>query len=312
MLIGIIVIYLSSGSTDIIEVAGYIFPLTVQKWLWLSFFIAFAVKIPMWPLHTWLPDAHVEAPTAGSIILAGLLIKMGGYGLLRISLSLLPDASKYYANFVFIISIVAVIYSSLVALAQRDMKKLVAYSSIAHMGFTTVGIFTFSNDGIQGAILQMISHGLISAGLFICIGLLYERTNTRNIHDYNGGIVEKMPAYATVLLIFILSAIGLPGTSGFISEFMIIFAVFDVNVLLALCLCLGIVIGTIYFLWLYKRVVWGEIRNTQFDNITDLTNREKITLIILLILTIMIGIYPSIILNISSNAVAKIVHLYPR
>jgi NADH-quinone oxidoreductase subunit M len=308
MLVALLTIYNSVGTTDIDVAAHYTLPFNLQKWLWLGFFAAFAVKIPMWPFHTWLPDAHVEAPTAGSVMLAAILLKMGAYGFLRFSLPLFPDASHFFAPFIFTLSIIAVVYTSLVALVQKDMKKLVAYSSIAHMGFVTFGIFTFSSQGIQGALFQMVSHGLVSGALFLGVGILYDRVHTREIEHY-GGIASVMPHYSVLLMIFILSAIGLPGTSGFIGEILIIAAAFNISGMMACMLGLGIVLAASYALWLYGRVILGKIKNSTLEKLEDLTLRERLTLIPIASLILLLGIYPSGLLRVSEATVEKWVKL---
>ena len=255
-LIAIIVMANVVGTFDIRTLLYSKIPETIQLWLWPAFFASFAIKTPMWPFHTWLPDAHVEAPTAGSVILAGVLLKVGGYGFIRFSIPMLPYASEYYSLLVYVLSVIAIIYASLVALMQSDMKKLIAYASVAHMGFVTIGLFTFKQEGIDGAMTQMLSHGIVSAALFICVGVLYDRKHSRLISDY-GGLVERMPKYALVFMIFLLASIGLPGTSGFIGEFLILISAYQVNVFLALGAGLGIILGACIMLWLYKRVIFG-------------------------------------------------------
>lgn len=271
-------------------------PLEAQKWLWLAFFASFAVKVPMWPVHTWLPDAHVQAPTAGSMVLAGVLLKMGGYGFLRLSLPLLPDASVYYANFVYILSIVAVIYTSLVALMQQDMKKLIAYSSIAHMAYVTAGTFALNAQGIEGGIFQMLSHGVVSAALFMCVGVIYDRMHTREINFY-GGLVERMPYYALFFMLFTMASVGLPGTSGFVGEFLVLFGVFADNAVVMALLGTGVVFGAAYMLWLYRRVVFGELTNAKLKDITDISCREAMIFVPMALLALLLGIYPNLILK---------------
>ncbi|PZO79737.1 MAG: NADH-quinone oxidoreductase subunit M, partial [Micavibrio aeruginosavorus] len=260
MLIALIALYYQTGTTDIVAMADNMLPLNWQIWLWLAFFASFAVKMPMWPVHTWLPDAHVEAPTAGSVILAGVLLKMGGYGFLRFSLPILPDASAYFADFVFWLSVVAIVYTALVALVQEDMKKLIAYSSVSHMGFVTLGIFTANSQGVDGAIFQMLSHGIISAALFLCVGVVYDRLHTREIARY-GGLVKNMPKYATVFMVLMLGSVGLPGTSGFVGEFLTLMASFKANTYVAVFATTGVVFGAAYMLVLYRRVIFGEQKN---------------------------------------------------
>lgn len=296
LLLAVIYIYFNAGTTDIAELS-YLLPeytFGIQKWLWFAFFASFAVKVPMWPVHTWLPDAHVQAPTAGSVILAGVLLKLGGYGFLRFSLPMLPEASHYFANFVFILSIIAVIYTSLVALMQEDMKKLIAYSSVAHMGFVTAGIFAFNQHGINGAIFQMISHGLVSAALFLCVGVLYDRMHTKEIKFYSG-ITNLMPKYALMFMIFMLASVGMPGTAGFIGEFLVLLAVFEFHKIYAALIATGMVLGAAYMLWLYARVMYGEVKNKALLKISDLNCQESVSLWALAALVILLGVYPSLV-----------------
>lgn len=309
MLVALVSIYNTIGSTSMIEAAQFSFDKTMQIWLWLAFFISFAVKVPMWPVHTWLPDAHVEAPTAGSVILAGVLLKMGGYGFLRFSLPMLPEASLLLANGIFALSIIAVIYTSLVALVQKDMKKLIAYSSIAHMGIVTFGTFTFLKIGIQGAIFQMISHGLVSAAMFLCVGVVYDRMHTRDISAY-GGLVRNMPYYAFGFMIFTLASVGLPGTSGFVGELLVLMAAFQVNGTMALFLGSGMILGAAYALWLYRRVVFGEMTKPALSKIFDLTKTEKCVFAPIALAVLFFGINPGPILTISDKAVTKLVAPY--
>ncbi|GAO98568.1 NADH-quinone oxidoreductase subunit M [Caedimonas varicaedens] len=304
MLVAILTLYHYTGTSEISMVARHTLPFDLQKWLWLAFFASFAVKIPMWPVHTWLPDAHVEAPTSGSVILAAILLKMGGYGFLRFSLPLFPEASQFFAPLIFILSMVAVVYASLVALVQKDMKKLIAYSSIAHMGFVTFGIFTFSTQGIQGALFQMISHGLVSGALFLCVGVLYDRLHTRDIDQY-GGVVHPMPHYAVLFMIFILGAIGLPGTSGFVGEILILVAAFKVSGWMACVLGLGVILSAVYALWLYGRIMFGKVGKPAVGKLQDLTIIEKLTLGPLAFLVLLFGIYPAPILRTSEITVEK-------
>jgi NADH-quinone oxidoreductase subunit M len=268
------------------------FPAGMQYWLFLAMFASFAVKLPMWPVHTWLPDAHVEAPTAGSVILAGVLLKMGAYGFLRFSASMLPDASVTFAPFMFTLSVVAVIYTSLVALAQEDMKKLIAYSSIAHMGVVTIGIFTFNVQGISGALFQMLSHGIVSAALFLVVGVIYDRMHTREISRY-GGLGDRMPSYALVFMLFMMASIGLPGTAGFVGEFLVIIGSLQVNFWLALLGGMGMILGAAYMLYLYRRIIFGRITRDDLRNILDLSPREWVVFAPLIVLTLWMGIYPS-------------------
>ena len=293
MLIAIIAIYRLTNSMSIEDLQGNYFAKNVQMYLWLAFFASFAVKIPMWPFHTWLPDAHVEAPTAGSVILAGVLLKMGGYGFIRFSLGMLPEASEYFSPLVMTLSIVAVVYTSLVALAQTDIKKLIAYSSVAHMGLVTIGIFIVNSQGLEGAMIQMISHGVVSGALFLCVGVIYDRMHTRDINFY-GGLVNRMPIYATVFMIFMLGSVGLPGTSGFIGEFLVIVGAFKYSSIVVIGSATGIVLSAVYMLYLYKRIIFGEMSNEKLSEILDLNNREKIILIPLAIAVIFIGIFPNI------------------
>ena len=293
MLIAIVVIYRLTDSMSIETLQGNYFNKNIQIYLWLAFFASFAVKIPMWPFHTWLPDAHVEAPTAGSVILAGVLLKMGGYGFIRFSLGMLPEASYYFSPLIMTLSIVAVVYTSLVALAQTDIKKLIAYSSVAHMGLVTIGIFIVNSQGLEGAMIQMISHGVVSGALFLCVGVIYDRMHTRDINFY-GGLVNRMPIYATVFMIFMLGSVGLPGTSGFIGEFLVIVGAFQYSSFVVIGAATGIVLSAVYMLYLYKRIIFGVMTNEKLTEILDLDNREKIILIPLAIAVIFIGIFPNI------------------
>ncbi len=296
MLLAIIVIYRITGVMNIEQLQGNYFNKSIQIFLWIAFFASFAVKIPMWPFHTWLPDAHVEAPTAGSVILAGVLLKMGGYGFIRFNIGMLPEATVFFTPLVMILSVIAIVYTSLVALAQSDMKKLIAYSSVAHMGIVTIGIFLVNQQGLEGAMLQMISHGIVSAALFLSVGVIYDRMHTREISFY-GGLVNKMPIYSTVFMIFVLSSIGLPGTSGFIGEFLVIVGAFQFSSFVAIGAAFGIILSAIYMLYLYKRVIFGVITNNKLKEILDLDLREKIILIPLIILVLIIGILPNIFLD---------------
>ena len=307
LLLALLFIYDKSGTTSIPELMELmpLYGLEVQKWLWLAFFASFAVKIPMWPFHTWLPDAHVQAPTAGSVILAGILLKMGGYGFVRFSLPMLPDASQYFADFVFILSVVAVIYTSLVALMQEDMKKLIAYSSVAHMGFVTIGLFAFTPEGIAGGMMQMISHGLVSGALFLCVGVVYDRIHTREIARY-GGLVNRMPYYAVFFLIFTLASVGLPGTSGFVGEILVLAGIFKVNTWVAFGAATGMILGAAYMLWLYRRVMLGELTKRDLKDITDLNAREVLTFAPLIALVIWLGIYPAPVLDVLEPAIDKL------
>ena len=291
MLIAVLTLYVVVGKTDIPALMQARIDPSLQYWLWLAFFASFAVKVPMWPVHTWLPDAHVEAPTAGSVILAGVLLKMGAYGFLRFSLPMLPEASLFFQPLIFTLSAVAIIYTSLVALAQEDMKKLIAYSSVAHMGFVTIGIFTVNLQGIEGALFQMLSHGIISSALFLCVGVLYDRIHSRDIASY-GGLVHRMPAYALVFMVFTLGALGLPGTSGFIGEFLSLLAAYQVNRLLAVLASTGMVLGAVYMLWLYRRVMLGLLEKEELKSILDLNRREVAVFAPLVVLVLWMGIYP--------------------
>ena len=291
MLVAIITIYWVTGTTDVVELYSIGIPKELQNILWLAFFSSFAVKTPMWPVHTWLPDAHVEAPTAGSVLLAAILLKMAGYGFIRFSLGLFPIASEYFIPFVYTLSIVAIIYTSLVALMQEDMKKLIAYSSVAHMGFVTLAIYTITQQGIEGSIFQMISHGLVSAALFLCVGVVYERKHTRLIKDY-GGLVSEMPKYAIVFMVFTLGAVGLPGTTGFIGEFLILMGTFKKSFIAAILASLGVILSAAYMLWLYRRVVFGKMNNANLKGILDLNKSEILILWILATPTVFFGFYP--------------------
>ena len=292
MLLAILAVYFETGTTDIVVALTHQFPAGLQKWLWLAFFASFAVKVPMWPVHTWLPDAHVEAPTAGSVILAGILLKLGGYGFIRFSLPMFPLASAYFTPLIFTLSAIAVIYTSLVALAQLDMKKLIAYSSIAHMGFVTMGTFAVTSEAVQGAIIQMLSHGLVSAALFLCVGVLYDRLHTHEIARF-GGLVHRMPAYAFVFMVFTLAAVGLPGTSGFVGEFLILLGTFKVNTLVTTLAATALFLGPAYMLYLYRRVIFGTITRADLRGILDLSLREKLMFVPLLAIVLWMGVYPN-------------------
>jgi NADH-quinone oxidoreductase subunit M len=296
MLIAIISIFWLTGTTDVEKLYEIGIDTKYQNLLWLAFFSSFAVKTPMWPVHTWLPDAHVEAPTAGSVLLAAILLKMAGYGFIRFSLGLFPIASEYFVPLIYFLSLVAIIYTSLVALMQEDMKKLIAYSSVAHMGFVTLGIFTMTQQGIEGSIFQMISHGLVSAALFLCVGVIYERHHTRLIDRY-GGLVQIMPKYAIVFMVFTLGALGLPGTSGFVGEFLILIGTFKKNFLVATIASLGVILGAAYMLWLYKRIIFGEIINKELKSMIDLKKFEILILFSLVVPIIFFGFYPEPLIN---------------
>ena len=308
MLLAIMSMYWYAGTTNIITLLeSGDFPTGMQTWLWLAFFASFAVKMPMWPVHTWLPDAHVEAPTAGSVILAAILLKMGGYGFLRFSLPMFPIASEMFAPLVFTMSVIAIIYTSLVALAQEDMKKLIAYSSVAHMGFVTMGIFTLNHQGIEGGIFQMLSHGVVSGALFLCVGVVYDRIHSREIADY-GGLVHRMPVYAACFMVFTLANVGMPGTSGFVGEFLTMLGVFLVNTWVAIFAATGVILSAAYALFLYRRVIFGALVKPALQTIEDLTLREKALLIPLVAATIILGVYPKPVFDVTTPAVAKLVH----
>lgn len=309
MLLAMFAMFSTAGTADIptlIEVGASKFSREMQWWLFLAFLASFAVKMPMWPVHTWLPDAHVEAPTAGSVILAGILLKMGGYGFLRFSLPMFPIASQELAPFVFTLSVIAIVYTSLVALAQEDIKKLIAYSSVAHMGFVTMGIFTFQQQGIDGAIFQMLSHGIVSAALFLCVGIIYDRMHTREIAAY-GGLADRMPIYATVLMIFTMANVGLPGTSGFVGEFLTLVGAFKVNTWVALFATTGVILSAAYALYLYRRVVFGALEKANLKSIKDMNAREIAIMAPLVILTILFGFYPALLLDVMAVSVKQLV-----
>jgi len=309
MLLAIIAMYDQAGTTDIAALLRHGFPPTLQKWAWLAFFASFAVKMPMWPVHTWLPDAHVEAPTAGSVILAAILLKMGGYGFLRFSLPMFPAASVDFAPLVFALSVVAIVYTSLVALAQEDMKKLIAYSSVAHMGFVTMGIFAATTQGIAGGIFQMISHGIVSGALFLSVGVVYDRMHTREIAAY-GGLVNRMPLYAAAFMVFTLANVGLPGTSGFIGEFLTLIGTFKVNTSVAILAALGLILSAAYALWLYRKVIFGKLEKPSLAAILDLGPREIAILAPLVALTILFGVYPKPVLEMSAASVTALIDNY--
>ena len=300
-------IYMSTvaGTTDVVALQNYPFTPGVQTWLWLAFFASFAVKLPMWPVHTWLPDAHVEAPTGGSVILAGVLLKMGGYGFLRFSLPMFPDASRLFQPLMFILSVIAIIYASLVAFRQTDIKKLIAYSSVAHMGFVTLGIFSFTQIGIQGAIFQMLSHGGISGALFFCVGVIYDRMHTREIAFY-GGLVHRMPAYAALFMLFSMANVGLPGTSGFVGEILTMVGGFQASTWAAAGAAVGVILAAVYMLTVYRRVVFGEMTNDKLSLIKDLTATEIFILGLLAISTLILGVFPSLIFDMTAGSTADI------
>ncbi len=310
MLLAIIAVYWQVGTTDLPTVMEKLdLPFTWQCWLWLAFFASFSVKVPMWPVHTWLPDAHVEAPTAGSVILAGVLLKMGGYGFLRFSIPLFPEATQYFAPLVFGLSIVAVIYTSLVALVQEDMKKLIAYSSVAHMGFVTIGAFVMNMQGVQGSIFQMLSHGVVSAALFLCVGVVYDRMHTREIAAY-GGLVHRMPRYAFTFLFFTLASVGLPGLSGFVGEFLVLLGAFKANTWVAFLAATSLILGAAYALWLYRKIVFGELTKDSLKGILDMNRREIAIFLPLVLLTIWMGVYPNSFLDPMAPAVDKLIGDY--
>ncbi|MGQ7791927.1 NADH-quinone oxidoreductase subunit M [Faunimonas sp. B44] len=309
MLLAIMAMYWEAGTTSIPELLQYPFPASMQNWLWLAFFASFAVKMPMWPVHTWLPDAHVEAPTAGSVVLAAILLKMGGYGFLRFSIPMFPLASADLAPLVFALSVIAIIYTSLVALMQEDMKKLIAYSSVAHMGFVTMGIFTGTMQGVQGGIFQMLSHGLVSGALFLCVGVIYDRLHTRQIDAY-GGLVNRMPWFAVAFMVFTMANVGLPGTSGFVGEFLTLVGAFQANTWVAVFAATGVILSAGYALWLYRRVVFGQIEKESLRSILDMGAREKAILVPLILLTIFFGVYPAALLDVTTASVANLVNDY--
>jgi len=309
MLIAIISIYWITGTTDVVTLYELGIDIEYQNLLWLAFFSSFAVKTPMWPVHTWLPDAHVEAPTAGSVILAAILLKMAGYGFIRFSLGLFPFASDFFVPLIFSLSLIAIVYTSLVALMQEDMKKLIAYSSVAHMGFVTLGIFTITEQGLVGSIFQMISHGLVSAALFLCVGVIYDRTHSRLINNY-GGLVSLMPKYAVIFMIFTLAAIGLPGTSGFIGELLILIGVFKKSFLVATIASLGVILSAAYMLWLYRRVIFGKIKNEDLKKILDLNKSELIILCCLAFPVLFLGFYPQPVINTIDVSIDNLINVY--
>jgi NADH-quinone oxidoreductase subunit M len=306
MLLAIMAIYWQAGTTDIPALLHHAFPRTLQTWAWFAFLASFAVKLPMWPVHTWLPDAHVEAPTAGSVILAAILLKMGGYGFLRFSLPMFPEASVEFAPLIYALSIMAIIYTSLVALMQEDVKKLIAYSSVAHMGFVTMGLFAMTTQGVAGGIFQMISHGIVSAALFLCVGVIYDRMHTREIAAY-GGLVNRMPIYAFAFMVFTLANVGLPGTSGFVGEFLTLIGTFRVNNWVATLATFGTILSAAYMLWLYRKVIFGKLEKAALFNIKDVGWREIVVLAPLVILTIVFGVYPKLVLDISAVSVTQLI-----
>ncbi|THF52322.1 NADH-quinone oxidoreductase subunit M [Allorhizobium terrae] len=309
MMLAIMAMYWDAGTTDIPALLAHKFPQHLQIVLWLAFFASFAVKMPMWPVHTWLPDAHVQAPTAGSVILAGIMLKLGGYGFIRFSLAMFPLASDYFAPFVFALSVIAIIYTSLVALMQDDMKKLIAYSSVAHMGYVTMGIFAANTQGLQGALFQMISHGFVSGALFLCVGVIYDRMHTREIAAY-GGLVNNMPKYALAFMVFTMANVGLPGTSGFVGEFLTLIGAFRANTWVALFAATGVILSAAYALWLYRRVIFGALDKESLKGLLDLSMREKFTLYPLIALTIFFGVYPAPIFDVTTASVDALLHNY--
>jgi NADH-quinone oxidoreductase subunit M len=321
MLVAMVLMYVDAGTTDIPTLLNHQFSAApfdllgihvvggLQTMMWLAFFASFAVKMPMWPVHTWLPDAHVQAPTAGSVVLAAILLKMGGYGFLRFSLPMFPAGSEVMGPVVLWLSVIAIIYTSLVALAQQDMKKLIAYSSVAHMGYVTMGIFAANQQGIDGAIFQMLSHGFISGALFLCVGVIYDRMHTREIDAY-GGLVNRMPAYALIFMLFTMANVGLPGTSGFIGEFLTLMGVFQVNTWVAVFATTGVILSAAYALWLYRRVVLGDLIKESLKTITDMSRRERAIFAPLVVMTILLGVYPSLVTDIIGPSVEALVADY--
>ncbi|MGY8986394.1 MAG: NADH-quinone oxidoreductase subunit M [Sphingomonadales bacterium] len=306
MLLAVLYMYFEVGTTDIPTLMQHNFAENIQTWLWVGFFTSFAVKMPMWPVHTWLPDAHVEAPTAGSVILAGVLLKMGGYGFLRFSLPMFPIASTDFAWLIFTLSLIAVVYTSLVALVQEDMKKLIAYSSVAHMGFVTIGIFTFNTQGLEGSIFQMLSHGIVSGALFLCVGVVYDRLHTRKITRY-GGLVNNMPKYAFVFMVFTLASIGLPGTSGFVGEILVLFGAYRATTWVAFIASTGVILGAAYMLYLYRRVIFGELTKPDLKTLVDLNKREVIIFTPLILVVVWMGVYPASFLDVIHVSVENLI-----
>ena len=306
MLVAMMAMYFEAHTTDIPTLMTHSFPVELQTWLWLAFFASFAVKVPMWPVHTWLPDAHVEAPTAGSVILAGVLLKMGAYGFLRFSMPMLPDASLSFTPLIYTLSIVAVVYTSLVALVQEDMKKLIAYSSIAHMGYVTAGIFSATTQGVEGAVFQMLSHGIVASALFLCVGIVYDRMHTREIARY-GGLVSRMPKYALVFMVFTMASVGLPGTSGFVGEFLVLMGLFQANTWVSFFAATGLVLGAAYMLYLYRRVVFGKLVREDLMGILDINAREVAIFVPLIVLVVWMGIHPATFLDPMHASVAKLI-----
>jgi NADH-quinone oxidoreductase subunit M len=309
MLLAIMAMYWDAGTTDIPTLMKHGFPAGLQTWAWLAFFASFAVKMPMWPVHTWLPDAHVEAPTAGSVILAAILLKMGGYGFLRFSLPMFPLASADFTPFVFTLSVIAIVYTSLVAMMQEDVKKLIAYSSVAHMGFVTMGIFAVTAQGVGGGIFQMVSHGIVSGALFLCVGVVYDRLHTREIAAY-GGLVERMPVYAAIFMVFTMANVGLPGTSGFVGEFLTLMGTFKVNVAVATVATLGVILSAAYALWLYRKMIFGKLEKPKLQTIQDVDRREILIFAPLVVLTLLFGFWPKPVLDMSQASVNALVANY--
>jgi NADH-quinone oxidoreductase subunit M len=309
MLLAFLTMYFTAGTSDIPTLMTTDFAYGMQIWLWLAIFASFAVKVPMWPVHTWLPDAHVEAPTAGSVILAGVLLKMGGYGFLRFSVPMLPEATEAFTPLVYTLSVVAIVYTSMVALVQNDMKKMIAYSSVAHMGMVTIGIFALNQQAVEGAIFQMLSHGIVSGALFLCVGVVYDRLHTREIARY-GGLASNMPRYSLVFMLFMLASVGLPGTSGFVGEFLIILGVFQVNTWVGLMAATGLILGAMYMLWLYRQVIFGKLEKDDVKAMLDLSKREIAILAPMVVLVLWMGIYPSSFLDPMSVAVENLINNY--
>ncbi|WP_096701827.1 NADH-quinone oxidoreductase subunit M [Magnetospirillum sp. 15-1] len=309
MLVAMLAMYFDAHTTDIPSLMAHSFPFKMQLWLWLAFFASFAVKVPMWPVHTWLPDAHVEAPTGGSVILAGVLLKMGAYGFIRFSIPMLPEASVYFTPLIYTLSIVAVIYTSLVALVQEDIKKLIAYSSVAHMGYVTIGIFAMTTQGVEGALFQMLSHGIVASALFLCVGVIYDRMHTREIARY-GGLATRMPIYAVVFMLFTMASVGLPGTAGFVGEFLVLMGVFQVNTWVAFFAATGLILGCTYMLYLYRRVVFGRLTREDLKGILDMTPREIAVFAPLIVMTIWMGVAPGTFLEPMHASVTKLISNY--
>ncbi|MEO5354503.1 MAG: NADH-quinone oxidoreductase subunit M, partial [Magnetococcus sp. XQGC-1] len=308
MLVAILAVGHQSSTFSIPDLMGFPFSFHFQVWIFLGFFASFAVKVPMWPFHTWLPDAHVQAPTAGSVILAGVLLKMGAYGFLRFSLPMLPDASRYFIPFIFALSMVAVVYTALVALVQKDLKKLVAYSSVSHMGFVTIGLFTFNQQGVEGGILQMVNHGIVSGALFLLVGVVYDRMHTREIASY-GGVVSSMPVYAVIFMLFTMASVGLPGTNGFVGEFLILLGAFMANKAVATIAATGLVLGASYMLWMFKKVVFGEVKSPEVAALSDMNLREVVTFAPLIVMVFWIGFYPGPFLEVLHASVEQLLDL---